>query len=238
VAAGANPVVRSNQCVTPLIPAADYGYADVVAFLLKQPAVKASIDHIDKYTRTALSSACRFGRQPVVQLLLDAGANPTIPTGDASPLNQATIPADSAWPLMHPYRLKKDAIAALLRHAIDEPNRARALHKARALCDAAYAISKTRSDARNKGETPAVQQQKALAIAPPYLTGRVEQNEPLPRVVVDPSQGDAQLRGVAEGVLALPREVFDAWVLGYLMPEWADKGPEEEEEEEEGEESG
>ena len=61
-----------------------------------------------------------------MQLLLDAGADPTFPAGAESPLNQAIT-------RNHP------AIAALLRPIIAEPDRVRTLHKARSLLGAGAA---------------------------------------------------------------------------------------------------
>lgn len=61
-----------------------------------------------------------------MQLFLDAGADPTIPAGHESPLNQAL--SDN-----------HQAIAVLLRRVISETDRARTLHKARSLLDAGAA---------------------------------------------------------------------------------------------------
>jgi hypothetical protein len=57
-----------------------------------------------------------------VQILINAGADPTIPAGRKSPLNRAISP-------------NNNAVVALLRRAIAS-HRARTLHKARALLDA------------------------------------------------------------------------------------------------------
>lgn len=80
------------------------------------------------------------------------------------------------------------------------------------------------------------QMRQAIAAAPAYLKGRVERDEPLPRVALTPQQqgNDEQLRatmafvlGLAEGGVeyeGLPRDLY-VELLGYMLPWWADKGP-------------
>ena len=153
VGAGANPAALDEIGETPLISAAYNNHANVVAFLLQQPAAKATIDAVTHHSWTALSVASSQGNLSIVQLLLDAGADPTIPAGQRSPLNQAMIEVYTE-------------VIALLRTAIAEPQRPRALLKARALLDAALDIPEARKDAADKGEPQAVQQQQAIAAAP------------------------------------------------------------------------
>jgi ankyrin repeat protein len=110
---GANPAALGGLGWTPLMCASARGFTDIVVCLLQLPAVKASIDHIHQDSQcTALSYASRFGHQPTVQLLLDAGADPTIPAGPRSPLRQALD-------------YNHHAIAALLSHTINEADRVR-----------------------------------------------------------------------------------------------------------------
>jgi ankyrin repeat protein len=160
VGAGANPAALDNNGETPLMFAADNDHPDIVAFLLQLPAAKAAIDAISSgdYPNTALSLASRWGYLSVVQLLLDHGADPTIPAGPNSPLILAI--------LYHHHD-----IAALLRRAINDAGITRFLHKARSLLDAAATIAKARKDAHDKGLSPAEQQHKALAAAPEWLKG-------------------------------------------------------------------
>ncbi len=174
VLAGANPAVVDCNGETPLIYAAYINHANIVAFVLQQPAVKASIDAVtSRLPCTGLSIASYRGHLSIVQLLLDAGADPTIPAGQHSPLSRATHHGHTA-------------VAALLRTAIAEPQRPRFLLKARALLDVALAVPKARKDAADKGEPQAMQQQQqeAIAAAPAYLKGRVAEGRALPAVVV------------------------------------------------------
>jgi hypothetical protein len=217
---------------------------DIVAFLLKQSAVKATIDATEGASIRALSSASHHGHQAVVQLLLDAGANPTIPAGDGSPLNRALV-----W--------GHTGTAALLRRSIADADITRALHKARSLLDAAATIAKARKDAHDKGLSPAEQQHKALAAAPEWLKGRVaEEGRAMPRAELIPQQqqpggpmtrrrqqqqqqqqqqqhDNERLRATAAYALGLEGGekggmVDDVYVklLEFMLPPWADKGPE------------
>ena len=221
VASGADPAVTDVCLSTPLMEASNYGRSDIVAYLLRLPSVQDTIDTIDEHGRTALSYASSRGSIPSVELLLDAGADPTIHAGRCrSPLNQAVSGGHTD-------------VAALLRHAINEPDRAHTLHKARALPDAAIVINKARRDAHDGGHAPAVQRQQTIAAAPVYLKGRVKRGKTLPVPELAPQREDERLRATAAFVLGLeeggvgyaglPREVY-VDLLGYLLPAWVDKG--------------
>ena len=102
---GGDPRAQSADGVTPLMYASANGHPDIVTYLLQLPAVKAGIDAMSLDNETALSLASLEGHTSTVQLLLGAGADPTIPAGDKSPLNLAT-------------RRGHVATAALLRRAL------------------------------------------------------------------------------------------------------------------------
>ncbi len=240
VGAGANPTALDRDGWTPLMRAAAYDHANIAAFLLQQPVVKATIDVITSDRMwTSLSSTSCDGHLDIVQLLLDAGADPTIPAGQLSPLNSAT-------------EYGHQDVAALLRTAIAEPDRARALHKARALLDAAHEIRHVRLgndiDRDDKGSEQQQQQQprprrvrtrgetqrRAVAAAPAYLKERVEREAALPQVDITPQQGRGRMGGEDEQRLrataafaleGLPRELY-VELLRFMLPRWAGKGPE------------
>ena len=123
-----------------------------------------------------------------MQPLLDAGADPTNPSGDKSPLKLAIAQGHTA-------------IAALLRRAIVEPDRARALHNARSLIDAAHIVGKAKQDARDKGEPLAAQRQQVIAAAPAYIAAQVQQDAPLPLVELasEPQQQQQQQQQQGDG---------------------------------------
>ena len=108
VTSGADMAVTNSILTTRLMFASSYGHSDIVAYLLQLPAVRATANAVDQGGWTALSYASSESAATSVQLLLDAGADPTIPAGDESPLNRALSQ-------------EHDDIAALLRAAIAEP---------------------------------------------------------------------------------------------------------------------
>jgi hypothetical protein len=165
-----------NACscdgATLLMWAAFYGATECVTLLLARGGDALELDARDQYGTTALHRAPQGGKAEIVRLLLQAGADPTIRN------NYGRTPLDVAR------RMGYQSCILFLEPAI-APQYARSLLKARALLDAALAVSKARNDAADKGEPPAVQQQeKALAAAPAYLKGRVAEGRALPAVLV------------------------------------------------------
>ena len=194
---------------------------------------------------TPLSTAVFSGSTLIVPILLAAGADPTLPPGRNSPLQLAS----------RYNRLgTAAALCRLIGAAIEEPDRARALHRARTLRDLPAKLGKARSDARGKGRvTEAEQREAAVGAAPECLKGRVAAGTALPEVLLAsaaataggkaalPVGVDEEARatvafaldmdtdvGEGEGARAwaggLPPELF-VELMGYLLPAWADKGP-------------
>ncbi len=169
--------------------AAGDGGAGCVAVLVDRGGHALELDAVEKRDGgTALHDATLRNRPQILQLLLDAGADPTIrnTSGDT--------PLDLAGIFLHTRQC-----GALLLTAILEPQRPRYLLKACALLDAALAIPEARKDSANKGEPPAVQREQAVAVAPAYLKRRVAKGRALPAVEVVEGQehGESEKKVVA-----------------------------------------
>ena len=191
--------------------------SDVVACILQLPDVRESATEVENDDAwSALCLACARGDAAIVQLLLDAGSDPTFPFGDKSPLNVAISKG-------------RPTVVDLLRRAIAELERARAVFKARALVDAAHALPKARQDAIDKGLSVAAMQRAILRATPPGLKKHVRWGWKLPRVELAPKrkkrQQDKQLRATVAFVVGfegskvgvMPQEVFDE-LLDYMLP--------------------
>jgi hypothetical protein len=173
-----------------------------VELLLARGGDALELDARDQLGFTALHLAAQGGRAEAIRLLLQAGADPSIRN------NNGRTPLDVAR-----YHGRQPCI--LLLEAAIAPQYARSLLKARALLDAALAVSKARNDAADKGEPPAVQQQeKALAIAPAYLKGRVAEGRALPAVLVEEAADAANEKLLACLKYALGLEGGGGWHEG------------------------
>lgn len=233
--AGTPLEVVDNNGATLLMACLDQHSAkpdDCLPLLLERYSAAAlHLDTRDAEGRTALHYAVDSCYPQGVQMLLTAGADPTITDEQGrTPLRYASLNHQHHM-RYNPEKAQQYAdMGALLCAAVI----ARALHKARALLEASHTIDK----ARDEGESAAVQQQKGVAAAPAYLKGRVERNAPLPRVKLVVHHQE-QLRATVAFVLGgveeddddgseevkhLPRELFKE-LLGHLMHAWADKGP-------------
>jgi len=105
---------------------AQYRSAEIVAPLLEDPRVRATIYVQDEEGNTALHHACMCGSAPNIHSLLQAGANPTLPCKNG----QLAL----AWGRQH--RPSRHAVIALLEQAPDA-EKASLLVKARRLAVAA-----------------------------------------------------------------------------------------------------
>jgi hypothetical protein len=70
--------------------ASDEGRVEVVRFLLRHPIAKTTLNHCARGGHTALCLACYSGHAGVVRVLLEIGADPTIPTQEGiTPMDAA-----------------------------------------------------------------------------------------------------------------------------------------------------
>ena len=74
---GADPSLSDGAKETPLFAASMAGHVEVVAFLVAQKAT--CLDAVDNLRQTSLYRATVYGHADVVRVLLEAGADPTIP---------------------------------------------------------------------------------------------------------------------------------------------------------------
>lgn len=152
VKAGADFSRMDNAGETPLMTAIYHGRNTLLLSFLELPVVKAAIDTFAPTGFTLISYAAHCGEEECVEVLLDAGANPTIPAGWRSPLNRAINEGHMA-------------VASLLRNALAEPDRARTLQKARGLLDAAGKIDHIRSGMANDNDDAQEEEQQASVCA-------------------------------------------------------------------------
>ena len=87
---GADPTICDYGGRTPLMMASNEGHVDVVRCLVRNKAVRATIDTQDWYGRTALWYACDRNWTEVLKLLVEVGANPIVADSDGrTPLDIA-----------------------------------------------------------------------------------------------------------------------------------------------------
>jgi uncharacterized protein len=76
---GADPSTTCQYGWTPLTTASVYNHLEVVRFLLGLPGTKAIINNRSHTGETALWAPCYWGFGGVARVLLESGADPTIP---------------------------------------------------------------------------------------------------------------------------------------------------------------
>lgn len=182
--------VRNNRGRTPLIAAVVNGAAECAMLLLSRGGNALDLDAKQPAGGwTALHLAAHYGYQAIVSLLVHAGADPTIRNiWNATPVAVAQDKGQTGY-------------VPPLEAAIAEPQRSRALFKARALIDARIDIPKARPQARQDGLSLEAQHAAALAAAPVYFKQRVAQGRLLPHVAIKIC--DEQLRACLKYVLGL-----------------------------------
>lgn len=154
-------------------------------------------------------------RLNAARILINAGADPTLPPGDYSPLARAKAAG------------YQDSVRFMTE--VLELYRVRALHKARCLIDAGNAVLKAGKDAEDAGLGGTVQQEeRKVAAAPVYLKGRVERGAVLPSVVGgEGDEGRGKERAAVAFVLgmeeggkggkSLPDELYEE-LIEYMVP--------------------
>jgi uncharacterized protein len=75
---GADPTISPDECLLPLMAASQSGHLDTVRYLLDHPIASATLNK-RKGGATALFCAFAYGRGAIMRLLLERGADPTLP---------------------------------------------------------------------------------------------------------------------------------------------------------------
>ena len=203
----------------------------VVLKFLQIPGVVETIDRqAGRLKDTALIAACTgFASSPdmsvVVEMLLNAGANPTL---------RDSCKETALENLRFTQPHNRTAIR-LLQNAEAAPERTFLLVKARFINDPEYAVTKTKADAEEKGLTLEEKDNNVLAATPAYLKARVQTTEgPLPLIELKHSRGreeeDDETVTVALDYLlclgefkesgGMPREVFLGEFMHMIAPAW------------------
>jgi len=215
---GADPIQPNRYSELPLMSQVIAGTIEVVARLLQDPRVRATIDAQAKDGATALHHACYNCNYlniaaPIVRTLLQAGANPTLTTIDPHTPLEMILSV-----FRHPHERDQGTITtiALFEDALAEAEKASLLVKARRLTVAAST---------------------STAAVPSYVQRRVAQGRPLPHVALAPVVGKQKKRGAdKEGEEArklrtalgfmwgleregMPRDVFRT-VMDLVVPSW------------------
>ena len=202
---GADPTLSDEDSAPPLISHAYNGGTYIVARLLQDPRVRATVDAQDCGGWTALHFACTREDETlatsVVRILLQAGANPTL----------FNIDGRISLANLRRYRPTHNSTIASLEQALTEAKKTSLLVNTRRLVVAA-----------------------TTEATPSYLHGRVARSEPLPRVTLVPVTGGNKrakkrhkfrsmlgfilgMRGGSKGQ-GMPQDVFRDVLMDLLMP--------------------
>lgn len=149
---GADPVVIDRDGWTPLMFQTGLGHPECVARLLEEPRVLATIDAQSTSPVTAwqvgtsaLHIACQSAidtdQTRIIELLLEAGANPALETHDGE------TPLD----FLRENESDTHVAIALLECALSEPQRTFLLSKSRHLIDVLHLMTKTAKKAEETG---------------------------------------------------------------------------------------
>ena len=216
---GGDPILPNPDGELPLMSRAQYREVDIVARLLQDPRVRATVNMQDQHGNIALHHVCGvYGAErpsaPMAHLLLQAGADPLVTN------KRGQTPLDEARRCHPTYH----AVIALLEQypeAKKDAEKALFLVKVRRLAIAA----------------------KSNTVAPSCLQARVARGQPLPRVllrrvVLTPVAGgpdeneegeeDRKLHSLYAFPLGIrgpqgkgmPPGVFEGVFMELLMPSW------------------
>ena len=207
---GADPTLRSNVGWSPLMYHTFKGKTDRVKRLLQDPRVRASVDVQGYNDWTALHFACDSLSQesvaPLVHLLLEAGANPTVPNNKGQP----------PLALLQQHNLSYHTAIALLEQALGNAETTSLLVKVRRLIVAARRNIVAPSCLKGwvaRGEPlPGV---ALVSVADSHTDGEDEEDGRKFRTML------TFLLGIGGGPEddGMPRDVFRL-VLDLLMPAW------------------
>lgn len=204
--AGASVSEPSRFRMTPLTTAVAHKSVECIKLLLARGG-----GALDLNAEQVLHQAAAQGHAAMVQLFLEAGADPTTRNNIGLTPLQFVRFAGRNYPW----------VIALLEAATTAPQRPRSLLKTRVLLDAPPTVRKVFNDTRDKGLEWDEHQRAVLAAVPAYLRERVVWGRALPRVEVEKGEGMDEVV-VACAEYAVEGMVWGAFVelCEMLVPEW------------------
>jgi hypothetical protein len=202
---GADPTIANNDHCTPLLEAFRQGHLETVWCLLDHPSAAATINHFDRFHRTALMCACMIGRVDMVRALLEKGADPTIANDTGRTAMAVAVlyqrrTCTEALKVRCTRRPSTPPLLSGLTEALglvpawrggQEAERAYLLWKARQVADAAGGFGGPAME----GETPEETERRRVEAVPEELRGRVAGGgEGLPGVSLVAARGGDEAR--------------------------------------------